>query len=112
MTAGSVGATAAPIRPAVIQPIPSAQWAKPVTSPAIAKVPGRPSSTTGTAASRKRRRPIDAPPSKRITTSAPLATSSTVWMESVSRGTRSDANAAATSSTAARGIGRRCTKAG
>ena len=71
MTAGSVGATAAPIRPAVIQPIPSAQWAKPATSPAIAKVPGRPSSTTGTAAARKRRRPIDAPPSKRITTSAP-----------------------------------------
>ena len=43
ITAGSVGATAAPSRPAVIQPSPSAQWAKPATSPAVANVPSTPS---------------------------------------------------------------------
>ena len=94
-------------QPAVIQPIPSAQWAKTATSPAVANVPGRPSSDDraprprGSAAVRS-----TTPPSKRITTSAALATSSTVWMESAAAETRSEANAAATSSTAARGNGR------
>ena len=103
ITAGSVGATAAPSRPAVIQPSPSAQWANTATSPAVAKVPSTPSDTIGTAATRKRRRPIDVPPSKRITISATVATRSTVEIGSRSDEKMSDATAAATRKNAAGG---------
>ena len=78
ITAGSVGATAAPSRPAVNQPSPIAQCANAVTSPAVAKVPRMPRETIGIAAPRNRRQPIDEPPSKRITISATVARRSTV----------------------------------
>ena len=42
ITAGSVGAIAAPSRPAVIQPRPNAQCANSATSPAVANVPRMP----------------------------------------------------------------------
>ena len=103
ITAGSVGATAAPSRPEVSQPSPSAQWANAATSPAVANVPRTPSETIGTAATRKRRQPIDEPPSKRITISATVATRSTVATGTWSDENTSEATAAATRKNAAEG---------
>jgi len=55
-----------------------------------------PSATIGAAEPRKRRHPIAAPPSKRMTTSATVTTSSTCATEGASCGTTSEASAAAT----------------
>ena len=70
ITAGSVGAIAAPRRPAVVQPRPKTTWAKTATSAAVANVPGMPSAAIGPTEPRRRRQPIEEPPSKRITISA------------------------------------------
>ncbi len=86
ITAGSVGAIAAPRRPEVTQERPSAQCANAATRPAVAKVPSTPSEAIGIAAARKRRQPIDEPPSKRITISATVATFSTVEIDKTSEG--------------------------
>ena len=59
MTAGSVGAIAAPIRPDVIHEKSSSQCAARVTSPAVANVPRMPSESTGTA---RRAEPAQADP--------------------------------------------------
>src|SRR5581483_3595550 len=107
ITAGSVGATAAPTRPLAIQPRPSAQWATSVAPPAVANVPTTPSATIEPPALRKRRQPIESPPSKRITISATDATRSTVRIEIASDGKRSEATAAATRNGAAAGTRRR-----
>ena len=75
ITAGSVGAIAAPRRPEVIQ----AEAERPVREHGDEAGGGeRPedaSDAIGRAAARKRRQPIDEPPSKRITISATVATS-------------------------------------
>ena len=104
ITAGSVGAIAAPSRPDVTHVSPNAQWANTATRPAVANVPRTPREAIGTADARKRRQPIDEPPSKRITISATVAIRSTVEIESTSDGKRSEASAAATRKNAADGI--------
>ena len=103
ITAGSVGATAAPSTPAIVQPKPSAQCANSATAPAVANVPRTPSVATGTQAACRRRRPIAEPPSKRITISATVATRSTVRIETSSCEKRSEATAAASRKSAGAG---------
>ena len=104
ITAGSVGAIAAPTSPEVIHENPSSQCAARATIPAVANVPGRPSSSTGTHAVRRRRRPIREPPSKRITTSATTPIRSTVRIWSLpSDGKMSDSTAAASRKSAGPG---------
>src|SRR4051812_15333705 len=105
ITAGSVGATAAPIRPAVTQPKPNAQCATTAIPPAVANVPTTPSATIVPLTLPKRRQPIEPPPSKRITISAIDATRSTVSAETENEGKRSEATAAATRKIAGAGIG-------
>ena len=96
MTAGSVGAIAAPIRPDVIHEKSSSQCAARVIRPAVANVPRMPSERTGTAAVRNRRRPIREPPSKRMTARATTPIRSTVRIEmSPSEGKASESSAAA-----------------
>jgi hypothetical protein len=109
MTAGSVGAIAAPSRPADVHPKPSAQCAKTATPPAVANVPRTPSDAIGTSERRNRRQPIPRPPSKRITISATVATWTTVFVETSRLGKRSEAIAATTRHGAANGIEIRCT---
>ena len=75
ITAGSVGASAAPIRPEVVQPRPSSRWQPAATTAAVPKVPSRPSEEMGTSEERKRRQPMCMPPSNRITTTAPTTNS-------------------------------------
>ena len=106
VTAGSVGASAAPIRPLVIHERSKRKWAAPAISAAEANVPGTPSDRIGTAAVRNRRQPMSRPPSKRITISATTPIRSTVTNEisSWSRGTRSEVTAAATRKSAGAGI--------
>ena len=70
----------------MIQLRPNAQCANTVTSPAVANVPKTPREAIGRADARKRRQPIDEPPSKRITISATVATFSTVEIERTSEG--------------------------
>ena len=96
ITAGSVGASAAPTMPATIQGSPSSQCASTATSAAVAKVPSTPSERTGMALRRIRFQPMCMPPSNRITTSATVAMRPTVCSEIAlpSRGQRSDAPAA------------------
>ena len=77
MTAGSVGASAAPRRPAVVQLKPKSARAASVIRPAVANVPTTPSSVIGTIAARKRGQPTRMPPSNRIATSARTAMRST-----------------------------------
>ena len=91
----------------MIQSRPSAQWANSATSPAVAKVPTVPSAATGSATVRKRRNPIEAPPSNRITTSATVPIHSTACVDGARDGTASDAAAATMRNTAAEGSGRR-----
>ena len=62
-----------------------------------------PSRLIGTAEARKRRQPIERPPSKRITISATVATRITVSVETTSRGKMSEATAATTRNGAAAG---------
>src|SRR4051812_42325670 len=75
-----------------------------VTRPAVAKVPRIPSETIGTAATRKRRQPIDAPPSNKITTSATVTIVSTLETDGAIEGKRSEARAAPTRKKADDGI--------
>src|SRR5919199_954101 len=98
MTAGSVGASAAPRTPAIVQSKPKKAWAKTAITAAVANVPTTPSDVIGSAAPRKRRQPTCMPPSKRITISATTPIRSTLWIEiAVSRpGKTSDATAATT----------------
>src|SRR5690349_10949931 len=103
ITAGSVGATAAPSRPDVVQPSPNPQWQAHVTTPAVTNVPATPSDAIGAAEARNRPQPIDAPPSKRMTTRATVAIHSTARTDGRSAGTASDAIAAATRRYAAGG---------
>ena len=72
-------------------------------------MPSTPSERIGTAAPRKRRQPMSMPPSKRITISATTPIRSTVTNEIVSpsRGTSSEAAAAATRKRPALGIASR-----
>ena len=81
ITAGSVGASAAPIRPEIVQPRPSRRWQPAATTAAVPNVPSTPSVEIGTTAARKRRQPMCMPPSKRMTTTATTTTLSTVWIE-------------------------------
>src|SRR3954453_6276972 len=81
ITAGSVGATAAPSNAAVFQSKPSTQCAASSIRPAVANVPSSPSDTIGTAETPKRRQPTRRPPSKRMKTSATTAMRSTSWIE-------------------------------
>jgi hypothetical protein len=110
VTAGSVGARAAPSRPLVVQVRPSSPCAASAISPAVAKVPSTPSERIGTAALRNRRQPMSRPPSKRITISATTPIRSTVTNEIAScrPGKRSEAAAAPTRNKAALGIAKRC----
>ena len=78
MTAGSVGASAAPIRPASVQSMPSSKCATAAIAPAVKNVPTSPSDSTGTRDARSRRIPMSMPPLNRITTSATTAMRSTV----------------------------------
>ena len=106
MTAGSVGATAAPISRAGVQPKPSTAWTKTATRPATAKVPGTPSATIGKSDRRNRLRPMSMPPSNRITISATRQIRSTSRMESsgVSDGVMSDDTAATARKSAGAGM--------
>ena len=104
ITAGSVGAIAAPSRPEVTQASPNAQCANAATRPAVANVPSTPSEAIGRREGRRRRQPIDEPPSNRITIRATVAIRSTVWIERTREGQRSEARAAATRKSAADGI--------
>ncbi len=100
------GRSARPLRrcrPDVSQPSPNAQWTNTATSPAVANVPTTPSETIGTADARKRRRPIEEPPSKRITINATVARRSTVSNGRRSAENASEATAAATRKSAAEG---------
>ena len=109
MTAGSVGASAAPSRPLVIHEKPSSQCAAAATSAAVANVPSTPSETIGTSATRAWCQPIRMPPSSRITIKARTPIRSTVTNEIASPklGTMSDTAAAASRKSAALGIANR-----
>src|SRR5919197_2082 len=109
ITAGSVGASAAPRTPAIVQSKPKKAWAKAAITAAVANVPMTPSTVIGNAAPRKRRQPTCMPPSKRITISATTPIRSTLWIEiTVSRpGKTSDATAATTRKSAGAGTGNR-----
>src|SRR5581483_3436580 len=104
ITAGSVGATAAPTRPEVVQPRPNARCTNAATTPAVANVPATPRDAIGVAATRKRRQPIDDPPLKRITIRAIVAIRSTVEIETASDEETSEAIAAASRKNAGAGI--------
>src|SRR6478735_9388310 len=107
ITAGSVGATAAPRIPAVVQSKPNSVWAKTAITPAVANVPTTPSTLIGTIDSRNLGHPTCMPPSKRITTSATTAIRSTSTVDSSDRpGQMSDATAAATRNSAGGGTGK------
>ena len=82
VTAGSVGASAAPIRPASVQPRPSSQWPTAASIAAVANVPTMPSPRIGPADCRKRRRPMWRPPSKRMMIRATVVIRSTSTIES------------------------------
>ena len=105
ITAGSVGATAAPSRPAGVQPRPSTQCATSARRPRSRTCRRRRARRSARRESRKRRQPIERPPSKRITISA---TRRDPHRRSRSRpradGKMSDAMAAATRNGAAAGI--------
>ena len=107
ITAGSVGAIAAPSSPLIVQPRSSAQCANSAIRPAVANVPMTPAAATGTATVRKRRRPIEEPPSNRITISAIVPTRSTVFVDGARDGAASDATAATTRNRAAEGTAMR-----
>ena len=66
MTAGSVGASAAPTTPASFQSMPSSQCAAPASTPAVMNVPTSPSDMIGPADARKRRQPMSMPPLNNI----------------------------------------------
>ena len=106
MTAGSVGARAAPRIHATVQLKSKSVWANTAITPAVAKVPKIPSTVIGTAAARIRRHPTSMPPSKRMTIRATTPIRSTVRTEmcSESAGTRSDASAAASRKIAGDGM--------
>ena len=109
ITAGSVGAIAAPIRPAVVHEKPSAQCPNSAMSPAVANVPSTPSEAIGPIEPRSRRQPTCIPPSKRITISATTPSRSTVRIGSAvrRRGNSSEAIAAPSRKSAGPGIGKR-----
>src|SRR4051812_32539289 len=94
-TAGSVGASAAPMSSAVRQSNPKIRWAAMARAPAVTTVPATPSHTTAVAAVRMRPQPMCMPPSKRINASAIVTMRWSTTMERPpSRGTTSDAIAA------------------
>ena len=109
VTAGSVGAMAAPSRPLVSHEKSSTKCAASATSPAVANVPRTPSERIGTIATAARCQPMCMPPSNRITISATTAIRSTVTKEIASsrRGETSEAIAAARRNSAALGIANR-----
>ncbi len=109
VTAGSVGASAAPSIPLVIQERSKSTCAAAAINAAEANVPRTPSERIGTAELRKRPQPMSSPPSKRITIRATTPIRSTVTKEISSwiRGTRSEITAAATRKSAALGIASR-----
>jgi hypothetical protein len=109
VTAGSVGASAAPRMPAAIQEKLKSQCAAIAISPAVAKVPTTPSETISSAEARKRRQPTCRPPSKRIMIRAttPIRSTSRIETCAASEGKRSDASAAASRKIAGRGNGKR-----
>ena len=82
ITAGSVGATAAPISSEGVQSSPRTAWMNSASRPATAKVPGTPSATIGQSERRKRRWPMSMPPSNRITISATRQIRSTSRIDS------------------------------
>ena len=109
VTAGSVGASAAPMIPAVVQSTSSSSFAATAITPAVANVPTVPSRMIGVAAALKRRRPMCMPPLKRITTRATTAIRSTVRIGRCSRssGKRSERTAAPSRKSAGAGTGSR-----
>ena len=113
ITAGSVGAIAAPRSHAIVQPKPNIECAASATSPAVANVPTTPSTEIGTAERRKRRQPTFIPPSNRITISATTPMRSTVLIDSrsPSAGKTSEATAAAIRKIAGAGTGNRSRQA-
>ena len=80
MTAGSVGASAAPSTPDSVQLRSSRKWAQTAVRTAVVSVPTMPSVAIGTTARRNRRQPMFMPPSKRIRTTATTPIRSTVLM--------------------------------
>ena len=109
ITAGSVGAIAAPIRPAVVHEKPSTECPNRAISPVVANVPSTPSEAIGQIEPRSRRQPTCIPPSKRITISAITPSRSTVRIGSAvrRRGNSSEATAAPIRKSAGPGIGNR-----
>jgi hypothetical protein len=107
VTAGSVGARAAPMRPAVVQSTSSSSLAATVMTAAVANVPAVPRRTIGVAAPRNRRMPMCMPPLKRITISATTAIRSTVRIDTSSwrSGKSSDTTAAPSRNNAGAGTG-------
>ncbi len=103
MIAGSVGASAAPSTPAVVQEKPSTKCETSASSPAVMNVPSRPSDTIGIADSRKRLQPTRSPPSKRITASEIEATRSTLRVERCETSGKMSETAAAASRKSAPG---------
>jgi hypothetical protein len=96
MTAGSVGASAAPMMAAVVQSRSSSRCAPPATIAPVTSVPGTPRMPIGHTDSRNRPQPTSIPPSNRITISAtvPISPTSTGVSSPASVDERSDAIAA------------------
>lgn len=109
MTAGSVGASAAPRMPANVHEKPKNKCAASAISPAVANVPSTPREAISTAEARKRRQPTCIPPSKRmaIRATTPIRSTWRIEVWSASAGKRSDASAAARRKIAGPGSGKR-----
>src|SRR5262245_38773035 len=107
MTAGSVGASAAPTIQAAVQPKSKNVYAARAITAAVPNVPSTPRSEIGTIAPRKRRQPTCIPPSNRITISATTPIRSTSRIESAcsSRGKKSDPIVEASRNSAGAGTG-------
>ena len=104
-TAGSVGASAAPIRSDVVQLGPNSAWTSTASRPATRNVPTTPRLTIGHSDSRNRATPMSMPPSNRITISATRQIRSTSWIVSSGArfGIRSDDTVAAARNSAGAG---------
>ena len=109
MTAGSVGASAAPRIPAAVQEKSKSQCAANAMTPAVPNVPSTPRVTIGPAEARKRRQPTCIPPSKRIRIRqiTPIRSTSRIETCSASPGKTSDASAATRRKIAGPGTGNR-----
>ena len=106
ITAGSVGARAAPSTPASFHEKPSTRCAATASRPAVTKVPSTPIDSTGQTDWRMRGQPMSMPPLRRIATSATTAIRSTVCTDTVS-GQIAPAPAAASRNTPGAGTGSR-----